>query len=170
MQLIGVGHTDAKRISQNLQSKSLNVILLPGIGDIIYTWYKLIHYVNDGYVFNVKVLNCEPKRSHQIFGCLDGIKSFEYIEGFEYHRYWLINIEDLRIPPLYSTFNKIPVLHINSFLETSQHIDTFMPNNPANYNIKINTNDDAIEWANNKINKEYYNILLYIGPSVNKNF
>jgi len=161
MKLIGVGHIDAQRISENLQKKQLSVILLPGIGDIIYTWYKLIHYVNDGYVFNVKVLDCQPQRSHQIMGCLEGMKSFEYIGGFDYSRYWLVNIEDLLIPPLYGTFRKIPVLHINSFLETNQHIDTFMPNCPVNYNIKINTTIEAIEWSKKLINSENYNILLY---------
>src|SRR5574343_1772894 len=103
MKIIGIGHSNAQQVSQNLRRKTLNVILLPGIGDIIYTWYKLIHYVNDGYAFNVKVLDCQPQRSHQIFGCLEGIKSFEYIGSFDYHKYWLINVEDIKMPPLYGT-------------------------------------------------------------------
>ncbi len=161
MKLIGVGHINSSKTIENLRKKTLSVILLPGIGDIIYTWYKLINYVNDGYVFNVKVLDCKPQRSHQIFGCLDGMKSFEYISGFEYYKYWLANIDDLRFPPLYSTFNNMPVLHINSFLETSQHIDSFMPNYKANYNIQLKTNNEAISWAQNKIDNNNYNILLY---------
>lgn len=161
MKLIGVGHLNSDSIIKNLSTKILDIILLPGIGDIIYTWYKIINYVNDGYTFNVKVLDCIPQRSHQIFGCLDGMKTFEYISGFEYYKYWLVNMDDLRMPPLYGTFNKMPVLHINSFLETGQHINTFMPNYPANYNINIKTNIEAENWAKEKIDKNCYNILLY---------
>ena len=167
MKLIGVGHLDAEKMSKRLNSKTLNVILLPGIGDIIYTWYKLINYVNDGYVFNVKVLDCKPQRSHQIMGCLDGMQSFEYISGFEYSSYWLSNIYDLRMPPPCSIFRNIPVLHINSFLETNQNIDDFMPDYPAKYDIKIITNEESINWSKNKINKDKYNILLYTSSYAN---
>jgi hypothetical protein len=167
MKIVGVGHLDASKIAQKLVTKSLNVILLPGIGDIIYTWYKLIHYVNDGYTFNVKVLDCHPQRSHQIMGCLEGMKSFEYIKGFEYYSYWLQNIEDLRFPPLSSTFKNMPVIHINSFLETNRNINEFMPKHPAKYDIKIITNDEsAVQWAQEKT-KDNYNILLYTSSYTN---
>jgi len=78
MKIVGVGHIQAQETIIKLSKRKLDVILLPGIGDIIYTWYKLINYVNEGYNFNVKVLDCEPKRSHQIFGCLEGMSSFDY--------------------------------------------------------------------------------------------
>lgn len=167
MQLVGVGHLNADHVARRLSSKVLSVILLPGIGDIIYTWYKLINYVNDGYVFDVKVLDCQPQRSHQILGCLDGMRTFEYIGGFEYYFYWLVNMDDLRLPPSNGTFQNMPVLHINSFLETNQHIDTYMPSYPANYNIEIKTDDEAVEWARNKINTDYYNLLLYTSNYTN---
>lgn len=161
MKIVGVGHIQAQETIIKLSKRKLDVILLPGIGDIIYTWYKLINYVNEGYNFNVKVLDCEPKRSHQIFGCLEGMSSFDYIRGFEYYRYWLVNFDDIRTTSLYGTFNKMPVLHINSFLETGQHIDTFMPNYPANYDIKLNLPEENQDWAKKQLNENYYNILLY---------
>ena len=161
MNITGIGHTKKIEKPKIIRNKILDVILLPGIGDIIYTWYKLIHYVNDGYSFNVKILDCHPQRSHQIHGCLDGMKSFEYIKGFEYYQYWLKNINDIRTPPHNSMFNNMPVLHVNSFLETGQHIDSFMPNYPAIYDVNIKTNQDAEIWSEQNINQEYCNIILY---------
>lgn len=161
IKLFGVGQINLENTKNILSKKAIDVILLPGIGDIIYSWYKLINYVNDGYLLNVKVLDCQPQRSHQLIGCLKGMNSFEYIGGFDYHDYWLNNIDDIRFPQLDCTFKNIPVLHINSFLETGHNIEEFMPNYKANYNIEINTNDDSKKWSEENINKEYYNIVLY---------
>ena len=158
MKLTGVGHIAEKR---DKHTTPISVVLLPGIGDIIYTWYKLIHYVNKGYVFNVKVLDCLPQRSHQILGCLEGMKSFNYIQGVDYSHYWLMNINDLIEPPHFTTYNGMPVLHINSFLETGKHLDEFMPKYKARYDININTNEESIYFVTQNINTDFYNILLY---------
>lgn len=161
MKIVGIGHIDpSKKVKKQNKSKELDVILLPGIGDIIYTWYKLMYYVSQGYVFNVKVLDCKPMRSHQIDGCLDGLKSFDYISGFKYCDFWLKNINDLLSPPKDILFNGMPVLHINSFLETNKNINEYLPSANLIYDINIHTNNEAKIWSEN-IDSNYFNIVLY---------
>lgn len=142
-------------------NKNLKVILNNGIGDIIYSWYKLINLVNMGYGIHVCVGNQEPQRSHQIMGCLDGMIGFEYVSGLDYYKYWLKNVDDPRTPPEDSLFNNIPVLYLNSFLETNKHMDIFMKNFPIVYDINISTNDDAIKIANSRIDINKFSVILY---------
>ena len=156
MKIIGIGHIDKINKPKTKTKKQMDIILLPGIGDIIYSWYKLIHYVNMGYEFNVKVLNCYPQRSHQIMGCLQGMNSFEYIDGFDYSSYWLKNINDLTSPPNSSLFRNIPVLHINSFLESGIELKEFMPSIPISYDIEILTKEEAKRWSKENIDQNYF--------------
>jgi hypothetical protein len=137
------------------------VIVLPGIGDVIYTWYKLIHYIDLGYEIDVQCLSCNPKRSHQLLGMLRGMASFCYIDGFEYRDYWLIQVDDLRKPPPRSMFRGVPVLHVNSWPESSRSIDEFMPDFPCRYGLELSTDADASTWAAGRIDPGKVNIFLY---------
>jgi len=143
------------------QRPILRAIVLPGIGDVIYTWYKLINYVDMGYDIDVLCLDCEPMRSHQLMGCLHGMRSFDYIGGFEYAQYWRVQVEDLRSPPIRSLFQGTPVLHINSWPESGRSLTEFMPSFPCRYDIEITTNKDARDWASRALSGRYDNIFLY---------
>lgn len=157
--MMGQGHRGITPRPQ--PTKVLQAIVLPGIGDVIYTWYKLINYVDMGYQIDVMCLDCEPQRSHQLMGCLRGMKSFGYVGGFEYGNYWLVNVDDLRQPPPRSLFNGVPVLHINSWPESGHSMTEFMPNIPFRYDIDITTNETAAEWASGTLRGSYNNIFLY---------
>lgn len=156
----GHGHRnrEQKKIDANPR---LQAIVLPGIGDVIYTWYKLINYVDMGYEIEMLCLDCTPQRSHQIFGCLRGMFSFKYISGFEYANYWLIQVPDLRSPPKKSLFEGAPVLHINSWPESGKSITEFMPDFKCNYGLEILTERSAKDWAKSRIDPESTNVFLY---------
>jgi len=161
MKIVGDGHMENKPAISKKPKENLPAILLPGIGDIIYTWYKLINYVEMGHNIDIKVLNCNPQRSHQIMHCLEGMGSFEYIPGFEYDHYWLKQVEDLRKPPVDCLCRGIPVLNVNSFLESNQSLENFMPDFPAKYDIELITKQEHKQTAEEKINKDQTNIILY---------
>lgn len=139
----------------------LRVIVLPGIGDVIYTWYKLINYVDMGYEIDVQCLDCEPRRSHQMMGMLSGMRSFDYVGGFDYGHYWLVQVDDLRTPPPRSLFRGVPVLHMNSWPESGRRIDEFMPSFPCRYDIDLTTDEESVEWAQKAVDADRSNIFLY---------
>jgi hypothetical protein len=157
--MMGRGHTGPPPRPKRQQT--LRAIVLPGIGDVIYTWYKLINYVDMGYQIDVFCLDCDPMRSHQLMGCLRGMRSFEYIGGFEYYKYWLRQVNDLRSPPPDATFNGIPVLHVNSWPESGLSISEFMPDFPCQYDLEITTSELAEGWASKMLSGEFCNIFLY---------
>jgi len=140
---------------------NLSVILNNGIGDIIYDWYKLIHFVKTGYNITVMVGDHTPRRSHQIMGCLKGMVDFQYIKGIDYRDYWLVQIEDLLNPPPESLYDGVPVLYINSFLETNRNLSEFMPDVPIDYDIEITTDPGSIHWAKQTVGSDHYHIVLY---------
>lgn len=76
----------------------IKVALCPGIGDIIYTYYKLIHYVRMGHKFHTYIPDEWPKRGHQILEALEGIEKIDYI-SYNREEYSLVNIPDLLNPP-----------------------------------------------------------------------
>lgn len=116
----------------------IRVGLLPGIGDIIYTWYKLDHYVSMGHSFEVLVGSSPPRRAHQLKGMLDGMDSIEYINDFGVDaRYRWVQVEDLLNPPPASRYRGGTFLHTNSFVESGAGLTAFMPNVPINYDIRF---------------------------------
>jgi len=137
------------------------IILPPGIGDQIYQWYKLIRLVKEGTKFSVYTTGHNPRRSHQMLGCLEGMISFDYLNEIDFAPYILKQVYDPRRPTPDILYEGIPVLHINSFLEHNKNIEEFMPAYPCDYEIELKTNAESKEWAKNKLDKNNFNIVLY---------
>lgn len=143
------------------ENKEIDLVLLNGIGDVIYTYYKLVNLINNGYNINIHSTNSYPQRAHQIQPVLKGIKSFKYIDGLVQSKYRMIDPIDLLDPDPKSLFNGMPVLHINSFLEHGIHINKYLSKYPAIYDIDLNTPEKSHIFAENNINNDYFNIFLY---------
>lgn len=122
----------------------LRVHVLPGIGDTIYTWYKLDHYVNSGYAFAVISSGGHPRRMHQLQGILRGLSGVTYGDTVDYDRFRLIPLENLLKPPQELMLDGAVVLHPNAFVEAGIHLDeAFMPSIPMNYHIPFEgSNED----------------------------
>lgn len=147
-------------IIRNLEEKKysrpiLKTVLLPGIGDIIYSWYKLMYYVKMGYDFHIYAPNNNPRRGHQLCNLLPGFKYFTYI-NMNINKYFLIDPIDFINANKASLFDNIPVFHINSFLESNINYKDVMPNIPIDYNIEF-----ILPQSICNINKENFNIVLY---------
>jgi hypothetical protein len=125
----------------------IRVGLLPGIGDIIYTWYKLDHYVSAGHSFEVLVGSSPPRRAHQLKGMLDGMESMEYVDDFGVDsRYRWVQVDDLLNPPSAARYRGGTFLHTNSFVESGAGLAAFMPSVPINYGIRFEgTTEEAAE-------------------------
>jgi hypothetical protein len=143
------------------RKKQLDLFLLNGIGDIIYTFYKLQDIIKSGYRVNVFTTSSHPQRSHQILGSLEGMISFRYLHGCNTDRYFLIDPENIFNPNPRCLFAGMPVLHINSWLESNIHMQHFLPQYSINYDIQLNTSDDTKKIVEKLVDKEKFNILLY---------
>ena len=128
---------------------------------MIYTWYKLIRLVRQGIKFTAYTTGHNPRRSHQIMGCLEGMVSFDYLSEIDFAPYILKQVHDPRHPTPEILYDGFPVLHINSFLEHNKHIEDFMPAYPCDYNIDLKTNRESDEWARAMLGEETFNLVLY---------
>lgn len=148
---------DISKLSRD-ESKSgkiLDLILLAGAGDIIYSFYKLSKLVNEGYLLNIFSPSEHPQRAHQLQHILPGINSFNYID-VPIDRYRMIQIDNILDPPEKSLFQGKPVLHINSFLENGFHIDSYIPSLPCNYNLEFKNIPET-----SVLDQKNFNVILY---------
>ncbi len=143
--------------------KILKVILFPGIGDIIYTWYKLQYYYKLGYSFNIFVPDLLPHRAHQLVGMIDGINNIEYMPILDLSRYNKIDPISMINPNPECLYKEIPFIYTNSFIEANIHLNNFMVEAPVDYNVKINIEDKYKKQAEQIISRNDANIFLYTG-------
>lgn len=144
--------------------KILKVILFPGIGDIIYTWYKLQYYYNLGYSFNIYVPDTLPHRAHQLIGMIDGINNIEYMHIEDLSAYYNVDPVSMINPNSDCIYQDIVFIPTNQFIEKNVHLNDFMVEAPVNYNIKINIEDKYREQAKQIVSRYDANIFLYTGP------
>ncbi len=139
----------------------LKILLFPGIGDILYSWYKLQYYYKLGYSFDIFVIDMRPHRACQLEGMIDGINSINYIDFEIFDKYRLIDPISLLNPNPECLYEGIPFFHTNSFLEAGININDFLSEAPVNYNINIKLEEDS-ELRAKKILSQYdANIFLY---------
>ena len=144
-------------------NKILKIILFPGIGDIIYTWYKLHYYYKLGYSFDIFVPDVLPHRAHQLVGMIDGINNITYMLIPDLSKYDRIDPISMINPNPKCLYKGIPFIPTNSFIEANIHLNNFMIEAPVNYNIKINVENEYEKQVKQIISKNDANIFLYTG-------
>lgn len=141
--------------------KSLKAIVMPGIGDIVYAWYKLQHYQKLGYKVDLLIPDNKPHRGHQLRGMIGGINSIEFIKVPHLNRFRLVDPISLIKPNPNCLFQGIPLAHTNSFIEAGMHMNDFMKEAPVDYDIDFKINPIQMKKAEDITKRFDRNIFLY---------
>lgn len=139
---------------------NFKLLTCSGIGDIIYTWYKMQYYYKLGYSFDIYVPDFFPKRGKQLDGMIDGINSINYISINNFDKYKFLDPGSLFEPNSENILDDIVILNINSFIDNGINLNNFIVEAMPNYNFHLNINENYSNLSKEFINFEV-NIFLY---------
>jgi len=138
---------------------NLKFIVPAGLGDISWVWSKLstLNMPIELYVSADGI-----RRSHQLFGLLPNLALVEYI-NLNFHQ-----IRDTSVP--YNISKKTLVdlslkqktpIFINTHLEHSRRIESFLPDIETDLHYTINTDDNDKKFAQDIVTKKQTSIAIY---------